>query len=233
MSNERHIPGISREGSADFTTILQSYAIVNCWFISAMIGLAHRRPQAIVNMVESFENDSFQVRLPNHGVVSVSVNANGACNHFEGERRTNGFANALESAANAQGWGADTWRALTMGRGIKCLTGNGASLSTNLFFGFGNLFRSFHRKLEAAEGEGKIMVIGTGIKRIRIAGLHPRHCYAILQYDPKEQIAILRDPYGVGTAFPEERAVPEKGPAAFWLTLTELNQNFMGLAIEK
>lgn len=120
-----------------------------------------------------------------------------------------------------------------MGRGIHCLTGNRALLSTNLLFGLGSLFQSLHQKLQAAEAENKITVLGTGIKRIKIPGLRKQHCYALLSYNADNRTAILSDPYGPGATIPEQSARVEVGSAAFQFTLDEINQSFMGMAIEK
>lgn len=69
-------PGI-QNGMADYRTIQQSGAILNCWFISAMVGLAYRRPEAIARMIEVNPNGSLTVSLPGHKPVQVGVNPEG------------------------------------------------------------------------------------------------------------------------------------------------------------
>lgn len=217
----------------DYRTVQQGLGISNCWFISTIAGIAYRRPESIMELIAPNADGSYKVMFPGLPPVDVLPNHTGAMHVVNGVPTPHGFANVLEVAATAQGYHLNGGRTITMGLGIRMLTGRWPSLTTNLLFGFGSLLHSFHAKLERAEKDNKVVVIGTGLSRIKLPGLQRMHCYSLLKYDPTERVAIMRDPWCTIAPVPEGRALPQYGPAAFWITLREVQQNYMGMVIEK
>jgi hypothetical protein len=217
----------------DYRTIQQGLGINNCWFISAVAGLAFRRPDTIRELIAFNADGSYKVAFPGRPPVDVLPNHTASMHVVDGVPTPHGFGNILEAAATAYGFSLNRGRAITMGLGIRMLTGRWPSLNTNLLFGFGSLWRRFHDKLERAEKGNKLVVIGTGLSRIKLPGLQRMHCYSMLKYDPTEKVAIMRDPWCTMAPVPEGRALPQYGPGAFWLTINELQQNYMGMVIEK
>jgi hypothetical protein len=217
----------------DYRTVQQGLGINNCWFISAVAGLAFRRPEAMKELIAINGDGSYKVVFPGRPPVDVLPNHTAAMHVIDGVPTPHGFANILEAAATAYGYYLNRGRAITMGLGVRMLTGRWPSLSSNLLFGFGSPWRKFHDKLERAEKDNKVVVIGTGISRIKLPGLQRMHCYSLLKYHPTERVAIMRDPQCTHAPVPEGRALPQYGVAAFWLTLRELQQNYMGMVIER
>jgi hypothetical protein len=69
-------------------------------------------------------------------------------------------------------------------------------------------------------------------KEYHLKGLRSEHVYTILKVDGNGNY-VLRDPAGEGApSVPADREVDGMGPGVFWISRSELERNFMGIAIE-
>jgi hypothetical protein len=216
----------------DHRTLRQG-AWSDCWFLSALVGLAYKRPDDVRNMIRATEG-SYTVTFPGRAPVTVRSD--------EGASSCDGvWVPVLEAAANRL-LDATTSRVLRFGEGITLLTGHRTKWSSNVTgWGFGPLIpmpfndNTLAAKLRTAEARQRVVVLGGSDgywRTVKVPGLVHRHCYALLAYESEANHARLRDPWGVDDRIPD-RKKPGYGPGEFWLTLDEVESSFCGLAIEK
>jgi hypothetical protein len=206
----------------------------DCWLISALVGLAFKRPDDVRAMIRAEDDGSYTIAFPDRDHVRVRPE--------EGVSTSDGvWAPVLEAAAR-RFIDATTSRILRFGEGITLLTGCGTKWSSNVTgAGFGSLIplpgddHTFEAMLRTAEERRRVVVLGGSDgywTTVKVPGLVHRHCYAILAYEEEPKHARLRDPVGDDGRIPD-RKKPGYGPGEFWLTLDEVESSFCGLAIEK
>jgi hypothetical protein len=234
MSTEtRPAPSSPPDGSIDYRTCRQGMRD-DCWFISALVCLAFKRPDDVRNMIRANADGSYTVAFPGKDAVDVR-SEEGACT-CEGV-----WAPVIEAAAG-KFFDVTSTRVLEFGEGITLLTGYSTKWSSNVTgAGFGWLIpilgddNTLEAMLHAAEEQRSVVVLGGSDgywTTVKVDGLANRHCYAILAYEADAQHARLRDPRGNDDCIPN-RKKPGYGPGEFWLTLDEVESSFCGLAIEK
>jgi hypothetical protein len=191
----------------------------DCWLISAIAALAYHRPDEITRMIRA-KDDSWTVSLAGGAPAVVQPDNLGV---------SPTWARLLELAVAAHGWSIDRGRVLRMGIGIALLTGNRTRLYGNLL----GLTRGARRAVREALTNRKLVIAGTGICRTTLPGLQRKHIYAILDHDPAKGLLLLRNP-DRSTGTPVQATVERSaGPGEFWITERELNDNFMGIALER
>lgn len=218
----------------DYSTCRQGHWD-DCWLISALVGLAFKRPDEVLDMIRPDTDGVFAVTLPGREPVSVRPE--------HGVTSSDGvWAPVIEAAANTF-LSATTTRMLRFGEGITLLTGRGTKWSSNVTgAGFGPLVplpfndNTLEAMLITAEERNRVVVLGGSDgywTTVKVEGLVHRHCYAILGYEADARHARVRDPAGDDGRIPQNRKKPGYGPGEFWLTLDEVESSFCGLAIER
>ncbi len=217
----------------DYRTCRQG-AWDDCWLLSALVGLAYKRPDEVRAMIRPNGGRSYAVTFPGKGPVTVKPE--------QGASASNGVWVQVIEAAACTFTDATTARMLRFGEGITLLTGCGTKWSSNVTgAGFGALVplpgddRTLDALLQTAEERRRVVVLGGSDgywTTAKVPGIVHRHCYAILAYESDTKHARLRDPAGDDGRIPD-RKKPGYGPGEFWLTLDEVESSFCGLAIEK
>lgn len=203
----------------------------NCWFRSALDGLAFQRPDDLASLVQDDPDGTFAVTFPGRDPLTVRA-----------ERPDDApYAAALEQAAHAALGEAQTPRMLSYGLGIGLLTGHNRAGYTNaLGTGFAPLYvvgkrRWLKRRLERATAERRLMVLGGSDGKWttpKLPWVPPQHCFGLLGYEPGDGTARVRNPHGSDDGIPPERKRDGYGPGEFWVTLDELEGSWCGLTVE-
>lgn len=204
----------------------------NCWFRSALDGLAFKRPEEIALVVQEGADRNFVVTFPGREPRAVVATRDDDAP----------FATALEEAAHAETGDAQTSRMISYGLGIELLTGNGRTGYTNASgIGFAPLAVLFSRRewlvnrLTNATARRRLMVLGGSDGEWttpKLSWVPPRHCFGLLEYEPAHGTARVRNPHGSDDGIPAERKRPGYGPGEFWVTPDELEDSWCGLTIE-
>ena len=206
----------------------------DCWFVSALVGLAYKRPVDVRDMIRAHDDGSYAVTFPGRAPVRTRPE--------EGVSASDGVWVPVIEAAAGKLVNVTRPRVFTFGTGVRLLTGRPTKWSSNVSaLGFGPVVplpwndNTLHAMLTTAEARRRVVVLGgtDGYwRRPTLPGIAPRHCYALLAYDPDARHARVRDPHGDDARIPD-RKKPGYGPGEFWLTLDEVESSFCGLAIEK
>ncbi|MBM3982543.1 MAG: hypothetical protein FJ304_20180 [Planctomycetes bacterium] len=218
----------------DYSTCRQGHWD-DCWLISALVSLAFKRPNDVLDMIRANPDGTFAVTLPGKEPVSVRPD--------EGVSSSDGVWAPVIEAAVGKHTNVTTTRMLQFGQGITLLTGNGTKWSSNVTgAGFGPLVpipfndNTLPAMLATAEERKRVVVLGGSDgywTTVKVEGLVHRHCYAILAYEAADGHARVRDPAGDDGRIPNNRKKLGYGPGEFWLTLDEVESSFCGLAIER
>jgi len=212
----------------------------DCWLLSALVGLAFKRPDELVDLFEDRGDGSYQVTFPGRAPVMARPD--------QGTGTVSEpwpWAPVVESASQ-QIMDTKTSRVTTFGIGIELLSGNGRTGYTNLMgLGFAPVWALprkgwFEKCLADATAKRRLIVLGGSdgkLVRPKQAWISPEHCYAILDYDTNSNRVRLRDPRGIdnsvpNNAIPLERKETGYGPGEFWLAPDEVEASFCGLSIE-
>ncbi|MFO0798050.1 MAG: hypothetical protein U0804_11295 [Gemmataceae bacterium] len=205
----------------------------DCWFLSALVGMARQRPQQLRDCVVPLGDGVYRVTFPGRPPQDVRPDevASGT------ESGPWPWARVCEAAAGRFG-NLSKPRVFTYGFGIGLLTGRRRTGYLNVTrLGFAPMYRAWARRawfrdlLEEQAGR-RLMVLGGTDGRVRkpVHGwISPQHCYGLLGYDRGADRVHLRDPRG-GDA-PAERRLD--GPGEFWLTAAETEHSFCGLSVER
>lgn len=225
----------------DYRT-LQQRAWNDCWFLSALVGLAYRRPEQLRAMAEELGDGSYRVSLPGRPEQVVrpdEVPSDTQSGPWE-------WGRVFEAAAARFTNLADP-RVLTYGEGIELLTGNPRTGHTNLTgAGFAPVHRVWSRRewfqnLLKEQAGSRLMVLGGTdgtVTKPAHDWIATKHCYALLGYDAAADRVRVRDPRGVNNGagedrpIPDDRLEPDHGPGVFWLTAAETEDSFNGLTVE-
>src|SRR4051794_26549789 len=93
----------------------------NCWFRSALDGLAFKRPDEIVQMIQEIEGGNFVVTFPGRAPRTVTATREDDIT----------YAAMLEVAADEELGNAQSARLFAYGEGIELLTGHSRTGYTN------------------------------------------------------------------------------------------------------
>lgn len=218
----------------DYQTCRQG-AWADCWLLSALIGLASNRPDEIRQMIREVGDGSFEVTFPGREPQIVRPEDGGGT-------ASNGVWAVVIEAAARRFTDATTSRVLRFGEGITLLTGRGTTGYTNVTgVGFAPAWRVwsrtewFEQRVADATARSKLIVLGGSDGKWttpKVPWVIPRHCYALLAYEPDFGTCRVRDPHGTDNDIPSERKRGGYGPGEFWLTSDELQGSFCGLTIE-
>ena len=214
-----------KPGANSYQSVQQG-SIKDCWLAASIASLAHQRPEDIANMIVPLPDGSYDVYLPGH---SKPVNVNPLANGMSSD--SGNYAGILEAAVNDALGGLGS-RGPSMGIGIQLLTGNGVTFDWHLFGSFPQ--DNFLHFLDSVDNK-KCAILGTGLFNPSMDGILPAHCYSYIGWQMVNgQVQyILRNPHGFkGCTVPDGRGLPGK-PGEFWLTMPEIEKNFMGIAFEK
>jgi len=207
----------------------------DCWFLSALVGMAYQRPDQLCTMATDLGGGSYQVAFPNQPVQDVAPTDPGG---------------GTGSGPWPWGWVFETaagkltdlqaGRVFTYGYGIELLTGKGRTGRTNLTgMGFAPLHvlskRAWFRDYLTELAGTRLMVLGgtdgTFTKPL-YDWITPQHCYALLGYDRDADRVRVRDPRGEDHPDAADRKAADYGPGEFWLTAAETEDCFCGLTVE-
>ncbi len=206
----------------------------DCWLISAVVGLAFKRPHEIQGMLQEAGDGSYEVTLPGQDPVVIRT-------QDEAKATSNGiWAQAIE-AAIGRFTDVTAVRVFSFGEGISLLTGHSRTGYTNVTgAGFAPGWRVwsrsawFEHRVADATVRNRLMVLGGSDgywTTPKFDWLIPQHCYALLAYEPETRTCRIRNPYGNGD-FPDERKRVGYGPGEFWLTPDEVQGSFCGFTVE-
>jgi hypothetical protein len=224
----------------DYRT-LQQACWNDCWFLSALVGLACKRPQELRDMVEDVGGGAYRVTLPGRPAREVGPDDAGGGTASGPWPWGRVFEAAAAGVTDLTGP-----RVLTYGYGIELLTGKSRTGYTNLTgLGFAPVYRAWSRRewfrefLDRHAGD-RLMVLGGTDGRFTTPAypwIAPQHCYALLGYDRAADRVRVRDPRGVdenvpGVPLPADRKESDYGPGEFWLTAAETEDSFCGLSVE-
>ncbi len=219
--------------------VVRQGAVGDCWFLSAMVGLAASRPAEIVAMIKPLGNQKFEVKFPGHpSPITVETPTDGELGTFAFSGTNGIWATILEKAygtkVNKDAYlirdtsvtdAADGGARLS--KGIGLLTGHDDD-SDELFL---TRISTTRTKLIAAFKAGK--VVGAGINGGIIAdtannGLPLGHAYTVMGYNATTDVISVRNPWGhTGpTGLPVTRGV-------FDMPLPDFVESFSDLTIEE
>ena len=203
----------------------------NCWFRSALDGLAFKRPDELAQIIRPGAGRAFVATFPGRDPIPVVA-----------EREDDApYAAALERAASAALGDAQTARMLSYGLGIGLLTGHNRVGYTNVL---GAVFATLYivanrqwlkRRLTSATADRRLMVLGGSDGKWttpKLSWVPPQHCFALLEYEPAAGTARVRNPHGGDGGIPADRKRAGYGPGEFWVALDELEDSWCGLTIE-
>lgn len=217
----------------DYRTLRQ-VGLNDCWFLSALVGMAYRRPEPLRDLVTDLGGGAYRVAFPKQDAQDVTP-----ADLSDGT--TSGpwpWGRVFEAAAGKVTNLADA-RVFTYGFGIELLTGKSRTGRTNLTgMGFAPVHvwskRAWFRDYLAELAGTRLMVLGgTDGKYTKpvYEWISPQHCYALLGYDRAADRVRLRDPRGDDPGV-EGRKEADYGPGEFWLTAAETEDSFCGLTVE-
>jgi hypothetical protein len=206
----------------------------NCWLLSALVGLAAKRPDELRDLFTVHGDGTFTVAFPSYPPV--------VARNDQGTGTDSGpwpWAQLIEAAAR-QHFDIGNPRVLSFGLGIELLTGRGRTgylNATGAGFAPGwrvwSRLRWFEDLLIHATQANRLMVLGGcdgTILRPRHDWIRVQHCYALLDYDAASNRVRIRDPRGVDDGIPAERKLP--APGEFWLTPEEVQADYCALSVE-
>jgi len=217
----------------DYRTLRQ-VGLNDCWFLSALVGMAYQRPDPLRAMVTELGGGAYRVTFPNRPAQDVDPTE-------LGDGTTSGpwpWGRVFEAAAGKVTNVGDG-RVFTYGYGIELLTGKSRTGRTNLTgMGFAPVHvwhkREWFQELLEGQAGRRLMVLGgTDGKYMKPAydWISPQHCYALLGYDRGADRVRLRDPRGDDPNV-AGRKEADYGPGEFWLTAAETEDSFCGLTVE-
>jgi RHS repeat-associated protein len=224
----------------------------DCWFVAAVAGYAHARPQEFKNLLKDNGDGTYTVTfgdtrtysqvsgLDSGGVLSMLVSPTDRISDPVRVRprligSLDDVTNVLETAAALKGLELHCYRGPGQGAGIEMLTGHNAVFITNVSQWWAGV--EVRRALQLVHDKHKIMIAGTGVQLgNRMPGILPKHVYTVLDYFEGSDIVVLRDPAPTsGFPVPKGREWPiakSPNPGEFWVSRSELMSNCMGFSIE-
>ncbi|MBC7541245.1 MAG: hypothetical protein H7338_00790 [Candidatus Sericytochromatia bacterium] len=175
------------EGLASITPeAVQQGTIGDCYFLSALAGLAAIDPAAIQEMITVKDDGSYEVKFAKK-TVTIPPLSDADYARFSGSPQGN-WVTVIDKAFQAYTPHADTGG---LARGIRALTGNRskAYLAMKPFSA-----EKLTRDISKAQQEGRIMVASR--TWTKAGDLRPGHVYTILGYDAVRDRVSIRDPHG-------------------------------------
>ena len=217
----------------DYRTLRQ-VAWNDCWFLSALVGMAYQRPDQLCAMAADRGDGAYRVSFPNQPeqVVAAAELGDGTTSGPWPWGRV--FEVAADRITDLEGA-----RVFTYGYGIELLTGRSRTGRTNLTgMGFAPLHvlskRAWFRDFLAELAGRRLMVLGGTdgtYTKPALDWITPQHCYALLGYDRDADRVRVRDPRGHDPNV-TDRKDADYGPGEFWLTAAETEDCFCGLTVE-
>lgn len=213
---------------------LRQVGLNDCWFLSALVGMAYQRAEKLRDMVTDHGGGTYEVKFPEHDALVVTVTE-----PVEGTTSEPWPWGRVFEVAAGKVMDIAGSRVFTYGEGIGLLTGKSRTGRTNLTgMGFApihvwNKRKWFQELLEEQAGRRLMVLGGTDGTYTKAAfdWISPQHCYALINYDRGADRVRLRDPRGDDPNV-EGRKDAGYGPGEFWLTAAETEDCFNGLTVE-
>jgi hypothetical protein len=213
----------------------------NCWFVSAVIGLARTNPDAITNMIQDHGDGTYTVTFPGQQPVTITYDNDP---NAKGGSSDGIWLRVLEQAGAKLL--ADTQPLVSFlvdnfghrGRfGIYLVTGANAGPYFKWFYSIS----SWRDAIRTAMANNKIVTASTGTGGLsdRINGLVSRHVYLVIGYDAETDKVRLLNPWRKDGEFgqtkpnPDDEDTPDKkNDGIFEMTMQEFRDNFLIIDVQ-
>jgi hypothetical protein len=187
-------------------TVVKQGSRGDCWLLAALVGLAHREPDAIKRMVTpdpESNGQRFKVKFPGESELVVDRPTDG-----EMLLMSSAPGNGLWLAVIEKAWGEIAFHSVFgwfdsspndpavdarfLSRGIELVTGGAADMD---WLG-ATALKTTREKLDKAFAANKVVTAGIGRRFMPEPGWPPAHAYTVMGYDRKTDQILVRNPWG-------------------------------------
>lgn len=219
---------------------LQQGAAGDCYFLAALAGLAQRRPEHVLNMIQDNKDGTYNIKFGNTSVKIDAPTQSELGMYAEGkawvpiiEKAYAHYRQDTDMITKVNPWDHSGKGSRLTGRAIKDITGN--SFDTDPLSVINQ--KSTKTKLENAFKNNKLVV--ASISKEIIPGtknkfeLPDAHVYTVMDYDSKSDKVKIRNPWGNGEAQKNGSPIDGNDDGIFELSLKDFSDAFSMIAYEK
>ncbi len=202
-------------------------ALGDCWFLSALAGVAQNDPAAVRRMVRSNPDGTFTISFPGRDPVTVPAPTDAELATYASAANGQWVQVFERAAATAQGHTRQQPQQDMNGGlatdAIELLTGNDAEFTDTESQ---TAWRT-HRQLVAAFADGRTVAADI-LDPDGVEGLPGGHSYTILNYDARRGIVTIRNPWG----HTEHESSRDHSDGVFRLSVRNFHRIYDRVAVE-
>ncbi|RYX94263.1 hypothetical protein EON78_06055, partial [bacterium] len=218
--------------------------IGDCFFISAVAGVAARNPQEIKDMIKDNSDGTYTVKFPGaNKPITVKAPTDGEIGMYATTGQDGMWLTLMEKAyAELRNSTATTYnhdnphQAIDGGdfqdSSIKLLTAHKVDTDFLPLTSKDSMKSKLMKALNPEDGIKRLVTASTFMDGDDKKNLATNHVYTILSYDPKTETVRVRNPWGGNNDATNIKNNDGKDDATFTLTIDELDEHFNLLAFE-
>lgn len=217
--------------------------IGDCFFISAVAGVAARDPQAIKDMIKDNNDGTYTVKFPGAPKpITVKAPSDGEIGMYATSGKDGMWLTLLEKAyaqlRNASSSKSDNpHNAIDGGdfqdASIKLLTGHKVNTDSLTLNSRDTTRKRLMSALNPEDGIKRVVTASTFADGDSDKNLASNHVYTILSYDPKTDTVKVRNPWGAGNDAKGLKNKDLNDDGTFTMTIGELDDHFSLIAYEE